>query len=843
MKDFYAAIRLICLASLFAAPASANPILQSKEPEPTRLPLSTTPDFKKDFKVVPQVGARFSSQGAGTQSFVGVEGFVPLFQSPGQHLTYVEGRLQVSTENGRLGSNALLGHRFLSSSGQSIVGGYVSYDTRNTGDATFNQLGLGFEHLSNAFDFRTNFYLPIGNRSRRLSSTLIGSPQFQGNVFGVNSLNLIQEALTGVDVEVGTKLANLGRGTLRGYVGAYHYEGDGNRFTGFRTRLVARPTDSITAGLTFQSDARFDTRLMFNIGFAFPGSSSGQTPEPSILARLGESPERQQSILVDQFLKSKFELAINPKTGKPWNFQFVTLETGTGDGTFEAPSGTVAAVLPKVNADKADNIVYVRAGSRNLGIPGFTIPDGVTVLSTAVPVSRATIPTQFGNLTLPDAGTGFQPKVTGPIVLGNNTVLGGFNVVNSPSFGIRGQDIQNVAIFNNQTIDSLRTGISLRNVTGRVEISDNIVDGTGSNTPGILLVNTAGSVNALIQNNEVYDSDSSGIVFQIEGTAQGVATIANNTLIDNLGGGIFTAAYDSGKLNSRITSNVVDNIEDGGPLGITAYADNSAQNTTVIDSNEVSSAGIATSARGQGRVDATITNNTVTNGPSIAISGITYRGFDNSTGNVNISGNTVSGFNTPPSSDPLDSANGILVAVFDKSQATATITKNTATNNLRGINVGANNQARLQATIAENTVQGNLLEGISVTGSASPSSIVDGTPQVAAIVQSNTVTGNNLTNQGFGDVAVATFSPGAKVCFQLSSNTIGVLAIADKTPSGDFPPLDPPLSFLAGQVAVELPYSPLDNRNGNNNNVTTINPSTFVLWSNTKIPAGSCRLP
>ncbi len=857
MKYFYAAIQFLWFVLFVAAPASANPTAQTKEPTPSTL--STSPNFKKDFKISPQVGARFSSQGAGTDSFVGVEGFVPLFQN-GQQLTYLEGRLQAATDQGRLGTNALLGHRFLSSSGQAILGGYLSYDTRNTGDAMFHQFGLGFEHLSDALDFRTNVYLPIGDRSRTLSSSLIGSPRFQGNRFGVDRISLVQEALTGVDVEVGTKLANLGRGTLRGYVGAYHYSGEGvNPFTGFRTRLVARPTDSITAGVTLQTDSRFDTRLMFNVGFAFPGNGGGQpAPEPTILARLGESPERQPSIVVDQFRKSNFEIAVNPETKIPWNFEFVTLGTGTGDGTFELPAGTIAAVLPKAKAKRNESsIVYVQAGT-NPGIPGFTIPDGVSVISSATSAEDSTIPTQFGPVELPNVGTGELPIVNGTIRMGNDTELSGFKVVNSSGAGIQGANLKDVYIHNNTVQNSASEGIVLRNVTGEVVIAENTVKQTGVSTAGIELKNSTGNVQALIEDNTITNTSSSAIAIDLEGTAQGTVTIQQNSLIRNQGEGIYTRAKDNSVLTSRITNNTIENAqvipsdnpfsEGAAPYGvtrgITAFVQGTAKNTTVIENNRLTSTGIVTSSQDRSSLDATIVNNTIESQGKLDNSGITYFAFDNSEGTLKIQNNRVSGF-YPSGTDPVG---GIRVALYDASKANVSLIQNTVTDNDRGIDVSANNTAQLKVKIDGNTITDNRLDGILIAGSSTLDSIGTGTPNIAANLQNNTLSSNGVKplEGGFGDLTLATFSPGAKTCFKAANNTIGVLAIADQiNPLLPLvPPFNkPPVSLLSGQVASELPYNPLVNASGNGNTVTALNPLSLALWSNTTLQPGSCPVP
>jgi trimeric autotransporter adhesin len=762
------------------------PVAQAAELPSAELPSMELPSAEKvsppqpTFRVAPQVGARFTSQGSGTDAFVGIEGFVPLAQTPGQSLTYLEGRLQISTENGALGSNALIGHRFLSESKRSIVGGYLSYDRRNTGDASFNQLGAGFESLSETFDARANVYLPFGKSSRAIGDSQIGRLSFRANELNIERLQAIQEALPGFDVEIGTKLFKLGKGSVRGYIGGYYYGGDQGGFAGFRSRLVARPTNTLTAGLTLQTDSRFDTKLIFSLGMQFPGSSASRSgaPTPSILARLGESPERQASILVDNYVRRDVEAAIDPATGQPWQFQFVNLGIGTGDGTFEAPAGTVVRVLPTA---RSGGIVYVSAGS-NPGIPGFTIPDGVSVISDA---PRITIPTQFGVLPLPNSGTGILPRITGTVTLGSNTTFAGFHVSNSPGVGVFGQNIGNVRIANNRITNSGAEGIRLNTTTGTVTITDNQIDGTAPNSspdqsPGIAILNNTGATTIAIAQNTVSNTSGTGIGVNASGSAEITATIDQNQVAQSGLNGI---------------------------LGLT---------------------------QGNGKLTVQVSNNQVTGNGSSLGSGIAVGSRDSGTTTSTVDGNRVTGLTNP-------NAGGIQVFAEGNSQTAATVSKNTVTGNYQGIVVSAVDTSRVQATVNDNIATGNIAEGILITGGINGNVGGVGSPQVAAIVTNNRVTGNNVANGGFNDVLIGSVAPGARVCLQLANNQIGVLTLADTAVPGLGAPFNtPPLSQLAGLVSVELPITLT---NPGTNTIATVSPVTSLIWSRTNIPAGSCRLP
>jgi trimeric autotransporter adhesin len=850
---------LVGLFLLSSSPAFANSSTDPFQPQIQTSQVQTSPvqPSASILRISPKIGARFTSQGGGTSSVFGFEGFVPLDQQPGQNLTYVEGRLQVATDNGALGGNVLLGHRFLTESKKAIVGTYLSYDNRNTGNASFHQLGAGFEHLSDAIDFRFNAYLPVGNSRAELSNQPIGPVRFQGNGLGIDRLQVFQQALAGMDVEIGTKLANLGKGSLRGYIGGYYYGGDNSNFAGFRTRLVAKPSDTIAAGLTLQTDSRFDTRVMFSLGVAFPGSGGSAPEDTSVLARLGESPDRQQSILVDQFNKSSFEAGINPNTGKPWFIQHVIAGTGTGGGTFEAPAGNIAAVLPKA---RSGGLVYVQAGS-NPGMPGFTIPDGVSVVSN---VERESIPTQFGNVPLPNSGSGIRPTITGPIILGNDTVLAGFEILNSSGHGVEGKNIRNVTIANNDIFDSKLNGIKLENVTGKVNVIDNLIDNIENNNngnnnngndgepspqaqvaqvankasiepqDGILVTNSTGVTNLTIEGNEITNSSRSGLLVELLGNAQGSVTIADNGVYDNQLFGIVVAPEGKAKATIQITDN--DTANNGTTQGINILSRDTAQSEVLIDRNRLQRDSILVQGSESSRVVATISNNLVTGDALSLTSGIIFSGQNNSVSVGNIRANQVSRFMAP-------FASGIQTSIVNNAQATVTIADNRVTNNQRGIVSNVDDNGKLNTTIEGNEVKGNLNEGVMVTGASTLNKLGTRAPQIAAVFRNNEFTGNQPSELGFGDMAIATFSPEARICFQLTNNKIGILAIGD-TSNPLLSLLNPQLGFLDGTVALELPttYNPLTNTiSSGGNTIVGINPATPIAWSGSSIPQGNCK--
>lgn len=252
----------ICLGLLLSKAFTSAAIAQTTDTD--TLPPSSS-GTAEDLRVLPRIGAGFTTTGAGyKEPYFTLEGFVPIQQNPGNAVTFLEGKLHWLTDS-TMGGNILLGQRFYSSSHNRILGGYISYDVRDTGNTVFQQIGAGFERLGD-WDLRVNAYLPVGN-SREQTDESLGSLFFQENLLGLNRERRYEAAVGGFDIEAGGQLLQLGQGDLRGYGGVYYYgvPGSDDAF-GIKGLLEARPTDTLKLGLSVQYDSLFDTRVVFNLG-------------------------------------------------------------------------------------------------------------------------------------------------------------------------------------------------------------------------------------------------------------------------------------------------------------------------------------------------------------------------------------------------------------------------------------------------------------------------------------------------------------------------------------------------------------------------------------------------
>ncbi len=702
-------VLLSCWLTLWLAglPLSA----QAAEPAET----ASSPDVPL---VTPRGGIRFNTAGGGSDTSIYAEGFLPLQQSPGRHLTFSEAKIFSELDDRLMGGTLTLGHRWFSETGKRLMGGYVSYDYRNTGKTGFNQIGLGLESLGDKLDVRLNGYLPVGQSENRVESELTGAAQFQGNQLQLDRLQRFETALAGLDMEVSGPLMPLGADALRAGLGVYYYRGENvDGFMGLRGTLRAKPTRNLDLQLGVQHDSQFDTRVTFGIGLTFPGpgtaiaaastsdtlakppaakqiapksealvanssapeSASASAPASGLMARMGDTIQRQAAISVLDRVQRDSVTAINPATNQPWTFQHVVLGNANGSGTAESPFGTVAAALSAVPTD-GNGVVYVQAGT-NPGIAGFTVPTQVKVLSNG-PVQ--TIETSnLGLVELPNSGQGTLPTVTSTITLaagGTNQQVSGFQVLTSDNPGITGYNNANPMVDNNTvTLGGTNTynlppalGGSFAG-TGRGIVLDQstnaqVLDNTVNNavSEAIFLRNALGNV--LIDGNTVINtragtpfSELDSAIFVTNNVGPADVTISNNLIETN-----FTAVdygidaiefnlcrQDPGYLNcdapAQATVRIVDNIyRNTGTItgltlgdGVDVNFGPNATATVYIERNNISrtsDAGITLDSQGNANIDVFVRNNITT---GTREQGIDLEVVDASRARISIVGNQV----------------------------------------------------------------------------------------------------------------------------------------------------------------------------------------------------------
>ena len=615
--------------SLLFAIAIVHPA-EAQPNEAAPIPASTK---AADLVVTPRVGVGYTTPGGGYDGFANIQGFIPLMQTPGKDLLFLEGRFLLDND-ANPGGSLVLGYRAYQAAANRIYGAYLAYDNRDTGSNVFSQVGLGLETLGEGWDARVNGYIPAGSTRQTVrestitSNNSVSSIRFQTNrlVASVIQQQLtirdVEAAMAGFDAEIGGRLVKFpdDGGDLRGYGGLYYLSAAGSpSVVGVRGRLEARVTDNLLLGVALQHDGLFGTNVFGTIALTLPGVRPKGAAPKSLLARMAESPTRIGTIAIDQQRETTSitlpvsDLAIeNPATGQPYLFQHVTAGRSGGDGTFENPFGAVNPALAATRSD-GNSIVYVQAGN-NSEIPAFTIRDRVQVLST---FPTQIIPAAFQGQRIPDvrlelSGIGaVRPIVNGTITMGSDTVLSGFNITSATGAGvtfsnvnqvdIRDNIIRNTAdagilgngvavanLFRNQIISAQNQGVYLQNI-GTATVTDNAVSGTIGGTA--LLANpitgdiTIGSITIPNPGSIIPLPSGQGIVIA---TANGNTNISRNTV---------TGTATQGIVLLNATGNV-------------AIADNSVANTIGADfTTNIPPLGNITLTTGQGIVVAGVNGN------------------------------------------------------------------------------------------------------------------------------------------------------------------------------------------------------------------------------------------
>ncbi len=764
-------------------------------------PISGTNGSAADLRISPRLGVSHHSSGGGYDGVTQLEGFIPLRQTPGENLTFLEGDLRVDN-GGHWGGSLALGHRIYDEQNDRIWGGYLAADHRQTDDSSFYQLGVGLESLGEVVDFRINGYLPIGDTSNLLSEQTFDSGNqistgFQGHQLMLTNertrqtTQLWESALGGFDAEVGARVARWKDGDLRAFGGVYYYGGaHSDDAFGWRLRLEANPNDHLHLGAAIQNDDLFGTNVSVSVGVTWPRiHPRAQTPEQETVAlRLGEPTVRNPNIIVNQEQEVDTQTdrterpLMNPEEERPYRFQHVTLGRKGGDGTFERPFGSVQAALDATRSDGND-VVYIDRGN-NSDIPAFTIPNRVQVLSQAPvqvlagmpfpgfpsrPVRLPFSPTEnFNNgilVRLPLSNDGRFPNIreagaTNLVTLGDRTTLAGFHLSNATENGIIGQNIADVELRDN-TIRNAGRGIFLEDVSDSVILFDNtIVNSTGGagSGQGILIqdsINDSVEVTMerqQLRNNRVgLEIAASGEITQQQGSSQTVS-ITGSTIENNHEQGLQLSAENFG---NQVVSFQNGTIRNNGSQGVQIQAVNSGSQEVTIEQSTISQNGSdgirmeggVLNGSGTAAQEAYIRNNTISeNGGD----GIRIIGNEVVAQEAGIDGNQIQN-NRGAGIRGTSNNVSFLEYVTDADNNSNGISNNIITGNGdQGIDLNANNRGTIIADIKDNRSENNQTGGrpdIDVTSSSNNTDI-------CVVVNNNSVpSGIRLDNNSILGVA------------------------------------------------------------------------------------------
>ncbi|QDT91266.1 right-handed parallel beta-helix repeat-containing protein [Gimesia algae] len=516
-----------------------------------------------------------------------LDGFLPLLEAEdGNWLTFLDARLLLDDQNQNLGSNVGLGARqYLPEWGRTI-GGYVYYDTRDTGATNFSQVSGGIETLGDLWDARLNWYVPTGNRRALVGTThtLGGPSQFVGHyLYGGILTRYYQAAMTGVDMEAGRKILTSHSMDVRAFAGWYHFQAPGSQQAwGWKTRVENRISDLIALNLGVQNDRVFNTTVNFSVSITWPsitGRRDGLKADIPARDRLGESPERLRSIVVDNqaIQDPNGGLLINPSTGNPYYFMHVA-SGGNSDGSYEDPYATLAAAFADPRTQAGDVVVYDHRGDSETGT--FTLSSQTQVLSSG---PTQFLNTQIGQVALPDSNTGLTPRITGNFVLGSGSVLSGFNITSGGADpAVMADGVQNITIANNTITNGSTSGIAVANSQG-ITITNNTLQDVSDDAIGI--ENSSGNIT--VSHNtikSVATAFDNAIDIELNGDAD--VTVDNNlisSLVQTSDNGI-NVSTTAGDITTRIRNNQISGV-DFSLVGGVRYTGNSSgfAQTTIAD--------------------------------------------------------------------------------------------------------------------------------------------------------------------------------------------------------------------------------------------------------------------
>src|SRR3990167_2041004 len=261
---------------------------------------------------------------AGRQQGLGQIGlFSPLFQND-TSLLFADIRYFRSSKDNSEG-NFGLAHRQIIPSLDWIFGGYGFFDNRWTEHHNrFQQTTLGVEALSEHYDLRTNFYIPLSKSKTIRPKTQ--KPIFRGHSEYFNKSK--EFALRGLDYEIGRSVPGLD--CLRLYVAGYHFQAkDVKSIDGVRTRFRLEVNKYINIDGEYQYDnVRHSAPYIgFTIRIPF-----GETTEK----HLTPLEKRMQTDIVRDIDVVTRQREVPQPSGR--NFIF-TKPGAKGDGTYENPAG------------------------------------------------------------------------------------------------------------------------------------------------------------------------------------------------------------------------------------------------------------------------------------------------------------------------------------------------------------------------------------------------------------------------------------------------------------------------------------------------------------------------
>ncbi|MEM8542658.1 MAG: right-handed parallel beta-helix repeat-containing protein [Cyanobacteria bacterium P01_H01_bin.119] len=690
-----------------------------------------------DGSIAPQIQFRYSQSGFDAVGFIGVDGLLPLSGVSGESLTFLNGQLRASGNQNAIAALQVAHRRRV---GSLLLGGYGGIDLRRTAYQSVPQLGIGFEAIAENWALHLNGYLPLTEaRSPIALSTAALNPRFDANHLLIDRQTIQQSevVLSAVDLSGGLQLAQFSdAGSLWGYAGVQYAGGSGTAGRwGGRLRLDYRSGVQWRMGIGVTQNFQGDAQLALSFRWLFD-SLERSAHADTLWQHVADPLERQTGgwlTTVTETDRQPGVVAINPATGRPYQFRHVDPATGTATGADAAALTPRDTVANAVGLASAGDIIYVQAGSAG---GGFTIPAGVQVRSVG-PVQ--TLVTQAGAVQLPGSGSNTFPSLSGTVTVSSNTLLSGFAIAPSPgAVGILGSNINTVQLESNQvtTTGNNAGAIRLTQADGELSIINNALNTAGASTAfpngaQALQITWASAANsaAIITGNTIVTTgnNADGLYLETNDSAVVTAAIADNQFPQTGGGGIEIDTDDSSQLNLTIIQNQISNTGERDD-GLFIDLNGSSQAAIVVSSNTFSTIGGA-----------------IANIDGEAIHIDTEDDAQTVVSILNNAVNTASG-------------DGIFLDLDDRSQITATVSQNNLQNtDDEALRADAEDQVQLTLTASANQITTVNDDGILID--------VADTAQVTA-----TVVENAIAQADEDSIDIVQNSTQA-LCLQLSDNS------------------------------------------------------------------------
>jgi Right handed beta helix region len=467
-----------------------------------------------------QVGFQFWGSGNLGQGVVQDRSILPVEMFPffrmDQSLYFTDLRFFPTIE-GTFGGSVGAGYRFFSPSWDRVFGISGWYDADGTRDDYFQQLGLSLETYGGPFDFRTNFYLPIGQTDRQNSLAIINnSSRFVGNNVVYDQIDTFTAAMRGLDMEVGVGLPGqfARHHALRVYAGWYYFNDDqGDNIVGVSGRIQGTIASGLDASVEITNDNFFDTRAFATLSWTFGPLRRADASGMTTADRLGEHVTRNYTVLAPT--RSTIDAnvtAVDPTTGTPYTFAHVSSAAGAGgNGTVNSPFQTIAQAQAS-----NDQIIFVHANSVFTGAAAsITMGPGQSILGDGAGLLHTLAVPQLGSIVLPHSTTGslpvFESSIGNAVTLASNSLLSGFTIASPAANGIYGNGVSNAIVANVTVTNAGADGIHLLNSTSAIGILNTSV--SGSVGDGLALLGGTGNVtvSGLFAGNQGHDLNISNI--------------------------------------------------------------------------------------------------------------------------------------------------------------------------------------------------------------------------------------------------------------------------------------------------------------------------------------------